>query len=653
MRSPTLAVLAMTAFLLTPFAGAQPSPAPAAPLVFPSDPRAILNVKTELGAVGDGVADDTDALQKAIETCGGIGQPNSRMVFIPRGTYRITRQLVFRPAGSDGKEGSMIGPWIFGEDQARTIIMLAPKAEGFTNPDAPRAMIRAISRPDGAKMNADFFDRTLANLTLDTGDNPGAIGIQFYSNNTGDLRRVIIRGNGVCGLDLGFVDQNGPLLVEDVEIIGYRTGINLDYGINSQTLSGVRITGADVGVRHRRQIATLEKLEVVGARIPVQCLDGGTLAIVGANFTGGKGVHAAIELSDKPARLYVRDLVTQGYTKAIAGGAAPSGDVAEARVREYSSHGITSPDPASKAGGLFLSVPQAPEVPWESNPDRWVCANDFGMTSGAGKEIADDDDATALQKAIDHAAAKGASTVYIIGGKRGDPNWYILRSDVRVHGSVRRLIGLGFVRLIPGTSTTTTNPAFPENMPKIIVDDEPGAAPAVAFEHLQVFSSRPGYAIDVRAKSRPVVIRASTPVVIARTGSRVFLTNVGSGLHLEPQATIVARHLNSESSGKSIHNDNGLLYIVGFKTEKAGTKILTSNGGKTEVFGSLIYNNTGDKDGLPCIEVRDAACFSGGFQEVHFGGKWYGTPVKLTQAGQTFTLGKRPWMSWSAMRAGE
>jgi len=28
-------------------------------------------------------------------------------------------------------------------------------------------------------MNADFFDRTLINLTLNTGDNPGAVGIEF------------------------------------------------------------------------------------------------------------------------------------------------------------------------------------------------------------------------------------------------------------------------------------------------------------------------------------------------------------------------------------------------------------------------------------------------------------------------------------------
>src|SRR3990170_3141800 len=45
----------------------------------------------EFGAVGDGVADDTDAIQQAIDA-----QQNraNKIVYFPPGTYRITRTLV-------------------------------------------------------------------------------------------------------------------------------------------------------------------------------------------------------------------------------------------------------------------------------------------------------------------------------------------------------------------------------------------------------------------------------------------------------------------------------------------------------------------------------------------------------------------------------
>lgn len=620
---------------------------------FPNDPRAVLDVKRDLGAVGDGVADDTDALQQAIETAFTAKHPTSRIIYLPAGTYRITRELVFRPLGSTGGEGSMIGPWLFGEDRDRTVIRLDSHAEGFNDPASPRAMIRSLSRPAGAKMNADFFDRMLVNLTIDSGDNGGAIAVQFYSNNTGEMRNVSVRGNGVYGLDLGSHDQNGPLLIENISITGFKTGINFDYGINSQTLSGITIDGAEVGIRHRRQIATIENLTVRGARVPVHCREGGTLTLIGARFVGGPGTGRAIQVDNTNTNLYARNIETEGYARAIGIADDDSAGVAELQVKEFSSAPVLRPNPAATGAGLFLDLPRAPEVPWEADPSKWVCANDFGMTSGPGKEIDADDDGLAIQKAIDHAAATGATTVYIIGGSRAEPNWFHVRSDVRVHGSVRRIIGLGFVRLLFGHQDPSQDERFPEQMAKFIVDDEPGNTAAVAFERLQVFAARPGFAIEVRARQRPVVVRASTPVVIARSGSQVFMLNNVGTLFLEPGAKVVARHQNTEGRRVQIHNRGGELSIVGFKTEKSGTKLLTTAGGRTEVFGALIYNNSGDKERLPCIEVRDASLFSGGFQEVHFGGNWYETPVRLEQGGAEHRIERKPWMRWSAMRAGE
>jgi len=67
------------------------------------------NVKTDYGAVGDGKADDTAALQKALDTFGA----KSPVLYLPAGTYRITK-------GLEKTSGLYLS--IVGEDPARTII---------------------------------------------------------------------------------------------------------------------------------------------------------------------------------------------------------------------------------------------------------------------------------------------------------------------------------------------------------------------------------------------------------------------------------------------------------------------------------------------------------------------------------------------------
>lgn len=67
------------------------------------------NVKTDFGAVGDGKADDTAALQKGLDTIGN----KSRVLYLPAGTYRLTKSL-FSNAGGNFH--------LIGEDPAKTII---------------------------------------------------------------------------------------------------------------------------------------------------------------------------------------------------------------------------------------------------------------------------------------------------------------------------------------------------------------------------------------------------------------------------------------------------------------------------------------------------------------------------------------------------
>lgn len=70
------------------------------------------NVKTDYRAVGDGVTDDTAAIQRALGELGKPGQ--SPVLFFPSGTYRITRPLLLT---------SRINIAIAGDDPARTTIV--------------------------------------------------------------------------------------------------------------------------------------------------------------------------------------------------------------------------------------------------------------------------------------------------------------------------------------------------------------------------------------------------------------------------------------------------------------------------------------------------------------------------------------------------
>src|SRR5258708_18331668 len=75
------------------------------------------NVKTNYGAAGDGVNDDTAAIQKALDALG----PNNPTLYFPAGSYRITQTLTLAGQGYVN---------VIGQDPAVTTILWGGSSGG-------------------------------------------------------------------------------------------------------------------------------------------------------------------------------------------------------------------------------------------------------------------------------------------------------------------------------------------------------------------------------------------------------------------------------------------------------------------------------------------------------------------------------------------
>src|SRR5213593_2360588 len=166
------AIATVAARELPPWLG---GPAPGVPSISrPGTMDAVFNVRDQ-GAVGDGAADDTGAL---VGTIGRV-PPSGGLVYLPRGTYRVTSPIAIeRP-----------NVWVFGSGPDATVIRLS---------DAANADILAIRTSD----------YTVSNLTIDgnKAHNASGAGIlvdaaaasQLLENVTvRDLRVVRTKGAGI------------------------------------------------------------------------------------------------------------------------------------------------------------------------------------------------------------------------------------------------------------------------------------------------------------------------------------------------------------------------------------------------------------------------------------------------------------------------
>jgi hypothetical protein len=551
-------------------------------------------------AKGDGVADDTAALQKALDDLMGT----HRILYLPNGIYLVSKTLVWKNRNSAGRNAYGFN-WVQGQNTAKTVIRL--KDDTFTDPKTPQAVMHG-----GGFGSADWFHNYVQTLTINTGrGNAGAVGLEFYSNNTGCLRHVAVTsgdGNGVIGLDLGHKDMNGPLLVRNVAVSGFATGVRCGWSVNSQTLERVTLTGQSVvGLHNAGQCVSVRGLKVDGEATAVQA-DSFTV-LLDCQFTGRGGAKGKPAVTAGKGSFFARNVTTAGY-KAAIDSAADGGGAAGPVVAEHVQGRGSSPFDAGKKS-LGLEVAEPPATTWD-DPKTWAVAEAFGADPKGEK-----DSAEAIQKAID----SGASTVFL-------PGFYQLSKPVKVRGKVARIVGSGGWTDYNGKTT-----------PNFVIED--GEAKCVTVEHISGVNG--GIEIDTK---RPVVLRSLGAKFVRFTQpADVFLEDVVTNdLTLLKGQKVWARQLNIENEGTHLTNAGGKLWVLGYKTERGGTLLHTKPGGASEVFGNFSYTTTAGKL-APMFRTEDAGVFAV-FHEVCYTGDPFAVLVEETHGGVTRSVPRKEgWLS--------
>lgn len=575
---------------------------------YPVNSNVVDITKPPYNAKGDGTHDDTDAIQQALTDNMGL----HKILYFPEGTYLISKTLQWSNKNSSGRN-AWGKNFLCGQNVNKTTIRLMENT--FIDTEKPQSMMWC-----GGFGSADWFHNYVENITFEIGrNNAGAIGLQFYSNNSGAVRNCRFLagdGDGVVGLDLGHRDMNGPLLVRNVEVIGFDRGISTARAVNGQTIEFITLRGQrHFGFDNEGQSIAIRGLLSENTIPAVRSY--GSLCLVDAKLDGiGESSSWPAVINYNAGRIFLRDVATSSYSRAVGDVVTPDW-FAATRIRgedkagslgpniyEYCSHSATMAFPSNEHS-LKLQVLEPPQV--HNDPiEKWANVDEFGADPSGER-----DSSAAIQQAMN----SGASTIFL-------PGFYALNSTVTVGPNVRRVVGVGGWIDYQGKS----KPDFR------IVD---GESPAIMFEHFSYIHG--GVEIDT---NRTVYFRSVADCDLTfgpkASSGELFLEDVVTHNLVLKNQRVWARQLNVENEGTHVVNDGGLLWVLGYKTERGGTLLDSRNGGKSEILGGFSYTTTAGKL-APMFVTRNASVFTF-FNEVCNNGDPFVTLINETKDGETKIL---------------
>ena len=562
---------AWAAFLSAGIACWSIAPGAAADVVFPDD-AGVIDVAA-FGATPDDGIDDTAAIQAALDA-----NPSGNKVFYFRdGVYDLSGTLA--PANDDGVTKRNI---FQGQSESGAVLRLRDDL-GFTG-----AVIDYNANAGGAAPPAQFFRNAVRDLTVDIGSgNAAATGIRFNASNQGAVRNVTVRsgdGAGATGLVMG-ANEPGPLLIQNTTIDGFDTGLLTQLPTASQTVEHLTLRNQNVvgWANDVTQQVFGRGVDFVGNVRAIDNRDQSRMVLVDSKLVGVDPVHVEAIRNNKA--LYLRDIETRGYEAAVNNGGVLAlgrgnlrfGSAAE-DVVEHWANGAA----AARRGGTFEAFESSPDtslrLPVREHPtrpyaplDQWAGPQHHLVDLGGGNisGLPNDgvDDTAAIQAAID----SGASTVYLPNGTwQLDGTLDLNRNVERFLGAEAKVSGGGVIRVGAGTSNTVFIERL-EGGPRVEHDSDR----TIVFEHLLGFNYE----------------------ATSASPGDVFINDVvGGSVEFVAGQSVWARQLNLEAEADSLDpekpdaklvNRGAEVWILGFKTEDAGTWIKTTDGGKTELLGGV------------------------------------------------------------------
>ena len=489
---------------------------------------AAIDVQIDGGAVGDGIADDTEAIRTAL----ALSMAAWEQVYIPPGTYRLTDTIEFP------RQVTLVGA-----GAGHSVLVLDDAAPGFGDPDAPRPVLRVFHG------NNTTHHANLRRLGVDVGaDNPGAIGIEFTSHNGGGIAEVILTAapsSGSIGLDLGRADP-GPAHFSDLLVDGFARGVQVRWGIHGSTFEHLAVRNqGEAGLWsscHPLQIRCARSDNVVPFLVHDECSDFGMSIVRNATLVGGASGSAAIEAAAQTVVLH--EISTEGYGSALVDSTgATTGPVVSdfVTVPHLGIDGQPVPMPE------VIAVPSTPDRTWP-DPTTWTNVRDFA------EEPSPEDWTGAIQAAID----SGATTLVF-------PNTihahYPSAGPIIIRGQVRHVFGL--------------SARFSDA--EVVVEDLP--ADAVLFIDQLRFGT-----LRQRSAATVVVSHAHGNVVTEPDSGDVFLQGQCCGTLSVVGSRVFASSL--ELAGVTI--DGGVGWVMGMRAVGDAAAIEVLGGGVAELWGGLL-----------------------------------------------------------------